>query len=757
MTSSPKVLTVASAATLFPASLLKLSGTNPQGRSIGFTNYFMTQNGKPLIPVMGEFHFTRCAAALWEDELLKIKALGVGIVATYVFWNHVEQEESVFDWSGDHDLRRFVALCGKHDLDALVRIGPFAHGECRNGGIPDWLYGRPFALRSNDPRYLAYARRLYSEIARQLEGLLFKDGGPVIGIQLENEYMHAGAPWEVTFRQGTEYVPRGEDGAAHIAELKTLALDVGLDVPIYSVTGWLNSPILEDEVLPMQGGYVFTPWSPDPTYVQPPTREFLFRNRHQHPVLNGEPTYNALKYPYACCELGGGIQDTYFHRNIVPPAAVEGLALMSLAGGANLIGYYMVHGGTNPIGRHSYLNEFTVPRRSYDFQAPIREYGQFADSFRALRLLHSFLRDFGDLLALMTVTLPDNASAITPENTTDLRWAVRSNDGAGFIFLNNYQDHVEMQDIDGVRFELHTPYETLQIPAKTTLTLQKNVSAILPFGLSLSGIRLKYATTQLFAKIDHDYFFFTPPGMISEYSFDGQPVHTVTPGTDDTLALQNPDGQTVRIFTLTRDQAEHALKVTLLGKERMVISDGTLVPSGDGLSLYSTREAVSLSIFPPLEGALTTASGTFAQTSDGQFTRYDLTIPAKSVALALEPISPAKMVITLPADVLDGVDNVYLRVDYLGDIGNCFLDGVLVADNFYNGSVWEIGLKQILRGREGSAVELLILITPIRANTGAATFVPTGMAFNIDQGAAGVAEIRSISAAPQYKIPLYGA
>ena len=72
--------------------------------------------------------------------------------------------------------------------------------------------------------------------------------------------------------------------------------------------------------------------------------------------MNGDPTYDASRYPYACCEIGGGIQDTYFHRNIVPPAAVEGLALMNLAGGANLIGYYMFHGGTQS-DRQAQLSE----------------------------------------------------------------------------------------------------------------------------------------------------------------------------------------------------------------------------------------------------------------------------------------------------------------------------------------------------------------------------------------------------------------
>ena len=123
---------------------------------------------------------------------------------------------------------------------------------------------------------------------------------------------------------------------------------------MYTGTGWLGSPIPAGEVLPMQGGYVFTPWVPDPDFQQPPTREFLFRDRQQQPVINGAPTYDPARYPYACCEIGGGTQDTYFHRNPVPPEAVEGLAFMNLAGGANLIGYYMYHGGTNPIGKHGY-------------------------------------------------------------------------------------------------------------------------------------------------------------------------------------------------------------------------------------------------------------------------------------------------------------------------------------------------------------------------------------------------------------------
>ena len=119
-----------------------------------------------------------------------MKANGINIIATYVFWIHHEEIEGEWDWSGDKNLRYFIELCGKHDIHVFTRIGPFAHGECRNGGFPDWLWGKSY-LRTNDPVYFSYVRKFYSQISNQLQGLLYKDGGPVIGIQLENEYR----PW----------------------------------------------------------------------------------------------------------------------------------------------------------------------------------------------------------------------------------------------------------------------------------------------------------------------------------------------------------------------------------------------------------------------------------------------------------------------------------------------------------------------------------------------------------------------------------
>ncbi|MAU11853.1 MAG: glycosyl hydrolase family 35 [Anaerolineaceae bacterium] len=747
---------------------LALGGHNPSGEHISFTSYYMLRNDRPVIPVMGEFHFSRYDRRYWDDALLKIKGGGIDILATYVFWNHIEEDEGIYNWSGNNDVRHFVETCHQHDLEVIVRIGPFAHGECRNGGFPDWLYGQPFLARSNDTRYLALVKRWYDAIAHQLNGLLFKDGGPIVGVQLENEYMHAGAPWEVTFRPGTEWIPAGSDGVSHIVKLKELALEVGLDVPIYTATGWLRSPIIEDELLPMQGGYAFTPWSPDPDYVQPPTREFLFRNRHLHPVLGGEPTYDSARYPYACCEIGGGIQITYHHRPVVPPESVQALALMNLAGGANLIGYYMYHGGTNPIGEHSYMNEFTVPRLSYDFQAPIREFGQISASYRYLRLLHMFLHDFGEKLALMSVVLPLDQLNIQPEDNESLRYMLRSDGYSAYIFLNNYQDHVEMQDLEGIRLSIQTSEKPVTLPHEDSFTLKRNVSAILPLGLSLGGIQLEYATVQplCFLAEEQCYVFFAPAGMLTEYAFDSTTVKelsvdigsiyqlesttyvNVSPDPYSLIKLETMQNESVHILTLTREQAEMCSKQHLFGKDRLIVSDATVIASDDELILYSMgKERVEVASYPPLDKGLASVDGHIDEQKDGLFTRYSLELMPKEIEVDIQHINPGKAIIRLDDDVLTGCHNVILQIDYVGDMGQAFCNGKLLHDNFYNGTIWEIGLGQIAR----DVREILLIVTPLKSSSRHDSFVPTGMTFRPDEASFGRVNISNVRAIPEYR------
>ena len=232
---------------------------SPSGSVIGLNSRYLTRDGKPWLPVMGEFHFSRYPQSQWEEEILKMKAAGVNIVATYVIWIHHEEIKGRFDWTGQRDLRAFAQLCARHGMLLVPRIGPWDHAEVRNGGFPDWVL-KQGPTRVNDPAYLASVGAWYGQIARQLDGLLWKDGGPVVGIQLENEYSQRGPG----------------AGEEHILTLKKMAVDSGLNVPLYFVTGWDGAAVPPRAVIPLFGGYPDAPW--DGSLVKlPPSEVYAFR------------------------------------------------------------------------------------------------------------------------------------------------------------------------------------------------------------------------------------------------------------------------------------------------------------------------------------------------------------------------------------------------------------------------------------------------------------------------------------------------
>ena len=121
----------------------------------GWTANYLTRDGAPWLPVMGEFHFSRYPHRYWREELEKMKAGGVEIVSTYIFWNHHEEHPGLLRWDGDRDIHFFLRCCSEVGLLAFLRPGPWCHGEARHGGFPDWLLETGFRLRSNDPGYLA--------------------------------------------------------------------------------------------------------------------------------------------------------------------------------------------------------------------------------------------------------------------------------------------------------------------------------------------------------------------------------------------------------------------------------------------------------------------------------------------------------------------------------------------------------------------------------------------------------------------------
>ncbi len=688
---------------------LKMGGINPKGERIEVNSFYVSVAGKPIIPVMGEFHYSRYPAEQWEEEILKMKAGGINVIPTYVFWCIHEEQEGKFRWDDNRDLRRFLQLCQKHQMPVIIRIGPWCHGEIRNGGFPDWLFAKPLEVRSNDPEYLKYVRRLYHEIALQMQGLYYKDGGPVIGCQLENEMQHSAAPWALCYpKESVDYTTTSynaaeasigvaeqtrkasgaELGEQHMRTLKKMAEEAGIITPIYTATGWGNAAVIPGETIPVTAAYTYATWT------KPHQSPFLMFKDMQGVPDYSPVRYNPADYPSFSAEMGAGIQMTYERRPYCYASTAEAMMVRCLGGGSNGIGYYMYHGGSTPkkIGGESFFSDepMGVPKISYDFQAPLGEFGLEKPVYRHLRLLHLFLNDFSDRLAPMQPVLPEEWEEMTPDNREDLRYAARMKDGSGFLFLVNAQDHDTLRhDQTGLQIKLRLKNEELRIPAVGSFTLPKDQSMILPFNFEMDGALLKYATAQLLMKlrdgsVDH-YFFFTPEGMKTEYLFDkttvkGKYHFKPQSGFRSTFAIKTVAGKTVKITTLTRQQALNAVKVN----GRLLLTDATVLPREDGADLLSLgSHAVSYVVYPSKMG--------FRQqtvSAEPVSPRFEMK-RAGGRRLSVDVRSVVAELATTPQ-----VREYFLRIHYVADVAMAFMKGQLVQDVFYDGEPWTIGLKR---------------------------------------------------------------
>lgn len=398
------------------------TATNPRGEKFLVDAHGFEIGGKKVLPVMGEIHYARVPAYDWKREILKMKAGGVTIVSTYVFWIHHEFEEGVWDWSGNRNLRKFVETCRECDMPLVLRIGPFCHGEVYQGGVPSWILKR-LSDKNAKPRSLTKVwidatEKLYQNIFSQVKGLLWKDGGPIVGIQLENECR---GPWQ------------------YYQTLKDMAVKIGFDTPFYTRTGWpkLSGNEKFGEMLPLYGDYADGFW--DKSMADMPgdyPKAFLMKASQVSATIATEtfskgeltdeneniPMKSAISYPYLTCELGGGMMTSYHRRiNIFDQDALA-LAVCKVGSGSNLPGYYMYHGGTNPYNSQQSMAEmqdtpygFTshndMPYMSYDFQSPLGEVGQVNESFHRTRMFHQFLSDWGDELSQFDATIINDTLA----------------------------------------------------------------------------------------------------------------------------------------------------------------------------------------------------------------------------------------------------------------------------------------------------------------------------------------------------------
>lgn len=742
-------------------------GEGPQG-TIGFTNYYLEENGTPFFGIAGECHYARVHESQWEDTILKMKMCGINIVSTYVFWIHHEEQEGVFRFDGNRNLRKFVELCKKHGMYVIVRIGPFDHGEVRNGGLPDWLYGKPFEVRSLDERFLAYVKRLYHQLGMQLQGLYFKDGGPIIGTQLDNEYMHSAAPWEITTGVANEWTPGGSEGPKYLHALKRLAQEEGILTPFYTSTGWGGAAMDASEMMPLWGGYAFWPWIfYDYRGDHPATPEYIYRDNHNNEIpktYNFEPEYEPESMPYACCEMGGGMSCYYYYRFQLPYESVDAMANIKMAGGCNFLGYYMFRGGSNPKGEKTpFLNECQCPKISYDYQAAIGEYGQLRPSFYRLKALHTFASNYSDFLCRLVTVLPEGAEDIKPEDIETLRYSVRTDGKSGFVFLNNYQDHVTCKDKEGERICLETKDGKIEI---SEISLAAGEEAILPFGLDVEGIRLVYAKAQPLSIVRENgktvYFFFVPDGMNAEYAWDGKTVNALNgretqeeeirivpeKGKMSSYTISGKYGD-VEIVTLTREQSLQFYEIQREGKKTTVLCNVPFMYDGEKIHLENAEEksTVKLMMYPAAELKYAGENTNISKVQEGIFkgVQFSETIPSEE--LKIQKCGPYRYTFHIPENYEEYKD-ARIQISYTGDIGYVFIDGDMVSDNFCNEAVWEIGLKEVWKPEMGK--EFTLLITPRKEEQ--SVDVSSTMAGRKEMLKKAVGEVKSVKIQPVKEI-----
>lgn len=731
----------------------KFCGRDHAGNEMAFTSYYLTVNGRPFFGISGECHYSRVCEKQWEDTILKMKMGGLNIVSMYCFWNHHEESEGQFRFDGNRNVRKFIELCKKHGLYVIVRIGPYDHGEVRNGGIPDWMYGKPFEVRSLSGGWLSYVRRLYHQYAGQFKGLYFKDGGPIIGVQIENEYMHSSSPWEMTTGVTDEWVPAGSDGAAYMRALKKIAEEEGILTPFYTCTGWGGAAAALDEMLPLWGGYAFQPWIfYDYQGEHPATEEYIYRDNHNNAVpetYNFVPCYEPESRPYACCEMGGGMQVSYNYRFQLDYESVDAMANIKMAGGCNFLGYYMYRGGSNPAGEKTpYLNECQCPKISYDYQAPLGEYGQIRPSYHRLRALHSFIKNFQEQLCDMVTVLPKNSQKIRPEDTEALRYAVRTDGTSGYVFLNNYQDHCKCQDKKHENLTLQLENGEIRME---DLSLAAGEEAILPFGMEIGGRKLLYATAQPLSVIREKdcttFFFFAPEGMRPKYVWENESTE-VPSGEMSSFAV----GENARIVTLTRKQSLMFYEIETDGRKTAVLCSSPLVWNGTDLEIESPSDGSSqttLLFYPAQAGGKIQPEKekqvTFSKIKEGLFEgiQIDWQEILQERELETAECGFGRFKFEIPEEYKDCKDAV-LRIDYNGDVGHLFCDSVLISDNFCNGAIWEVGLKEALK--PGMGKEAVIYITPRKKNV--KVDVSSAMAGRKEQLEEAVAKLRSVKVKP---------
>ncbi len=325
---------------------LTLVACKPSGQQFEVRDGKFMLDGKSVQLICGEMHYPRIPKEYWRDRLKRAKAMGLNTVSAYVFWNFHERQPGEFDFEGQADIAEFVKTAQEEGLWVLLRPGPYVCAEWDFGGYPYWLQkDTSMVWRSDNPAFLAACERYIHRLGQELAPLTVTNGGNILMVQVENEYGSYGAD------------------KVYLGKLRDMIREAGFDVPLITCDGAGQMPAGQVEgTLPTVNGAV---------------KEDIFKTIDQ--FQPGGPYFVAEFYP-AWFDVWG---TRHSYRDYKRPAE----QLDWMLGHQVSVSIYMFHGGTNfwyTNGANTAYGYAPQPT-SYDYDAPLGEYGNITPKYKAFR------------------------------------------------------------------------------------------------------------------------------------------------------------------------------------------------------------------------------------------------------------------------------------------------------------------------------------------------------------------------------------
>jgi beta-galactosidase len=330
---------------------------NAQTAPVAATRHTFTVSGKQFQMdgklyqiIAGEMHYARVPRAYWRDRLRKAKAMGLNTITTYVFWNVHEPQHGVYDFTGQNDLAEYIREAQAEGLNVILRPGPYVCAEWELGGYPSWLLkDRSLVLRSDDPKYMAAEKAWFARLRQEITPLLLKNGGPIIAVQVENEYGSFG------------------DDKAYLEAVKSQLIEDGMgDTLLYTA----NPPndLINGSLPELPTVINFGTGDAQKSFTK------LEQLRPDGPRMSGE--------------YWVGWFDHWGDKHHVTDGTNEAAEIRWMLERGDSVNLYMFHGGTSfgwMNGANSDGKNYQPDTTSYDYDAPLDEKGEPRAKFEEFR------------------------------------------------------------------------------------------------------------------------------------------------------------------------------------------------------------------------------------------------------------------------------------------------------------------------------------------------------------------------------------